>query len=138
MYKGQWSGLGLTGIGGLGVQCNHAPVHLGYPSLSWYHGSHSVKPGFEFRRNDYEFYSPSADIFGNNTFSNRFTGFAYSDFLLGIPTTPPRAFALIKTGGIERFYTSFIQDQFRISPKLTLNYGLRWEVKRPWTEANNL
>src|SRR5438034_2132525 len=106
MYKVQWSGLGLTGICGLGVQCNpcnHDPVHLGYQSLSWYHGRHSVKGGFEFRRNDYEFYSPSADIFGNDTFSNRFTGFAYSDFLLGIPTTAARAFAPIKQSAMERY-----------------------------------
>ena len=92
----QWSGLGLSPIGGLGVQCdpcNHDPVHLGYESLSWFHGPHAVKAGFEFRRNDYEFYSPSANMFGNDAFSNRFTGFAYSDFLLGIPTTAQRAFA---------------------------------------------
>jgi len=141
MYKVQFSGLGLTGIGGLGVQCvpcNHDPVHLGYQSLSWYHGRHSLKAGFEFRRNDYEYYSASADMFGNDTFSNRFTGFAYSDFLLGIPTTAARAFAPIKQSAMERYYGSFLQDQFRISPKLTLNYGLRWEIKRPWTEANNL
>ena len=54
------------------------------------------------------------DIFGNDTFSNRFTGFAYSDFLLGIPTTAARAFAPIKQSAMEQYYSSFIQDQFRI------------------------
>ena len=140
-YNVQWSGLGLSPIGGLGYQCdpcNHDPVHLGYESLSWFHGRHAVKAGFEFRRNDYEYYSPSTNMFGNDAFSNRFTGFAYSDFLLGIPTTAQRAFAPIKQSAMERQYAMFVQDQFRVNPKLTLNYGMRWEIKSPWTEANNL
>ena len=141
MYTVGWSGLGLSPIGGVGFTCqpcNHDPVHLGYESLSWFHGRHSLKAGFELRRNDYEYYSPSTNLFGNDTFSNRFTGFAYSDFLLGIPTTAQRAFAPIKQSAMEWQYASFIQDQFRVNPRLTINYGLRWEIKRPWTEANNL
>jgi hypothetical protein len=141
MYTVQWSGLGLSQLGGAGYQCdpcNHAPVHLGYESLSWFHGTHSVKAGFEFRRNDFEFYAPSTNMFGTNVFSNRFTGFPYSDFLLGIPTTAQRAFAPIKQSAMERQYAVFLQDQFRWSPKLTVNYGVRWEIKSPWTEANDL
>jgi len=128
-------------IGGLGFTCspcNLDPAHNGQESLSWFHGRHSVKGGFQIRRNDYEYYSPSSNLFGNDTFSNRFTGFPYSDFLLGIPTTAARAFPPVKQSLMEYSYSLFLQDEYRITPKLTLNYGLRWEVKRPWSEANNL
>jgi len=141
MYTASWSGLGLTPIGGLGFTCspcNLDPAHNGQESLSWFHGRHSVKGGFQIRRNDYEYYSPSSNLFGNDTFSNRFTGFPYSDFLLGIPTTAARAFPPVKQSLMEYSYSLFLQDEYRITPKLTLNYGLRWEYKAPWTEANNL
>lgn len=143
MYAVNWSGLGLTPIGTVGglfdcSPCNLDPVHLGYESISWFHGRHSVKAGFELHRNDYEYYAVSGNMYGNDTFSNRYTGFAYSDFLLGIPTTAARAYAPIKQSLMERQYAMFVQDQFRVGPRLTLNYGLRWDIKSPWTEANNL
>jgi hypothetical protein len=137
-YAVGWSGLGLTGIGA-GFQCNpcnYDPVHNGQETLSWFHGRHSVKGGFQIRRNDYETYSVSGNLFGNDTFSNRFTGFPYSDFLLGIPTTAARAFPPLKQSVSDYAWAGFVQDEFRVTPKLTLSFGLRYEYKSPWTEAN--
>jgi outer membrane receptor protein involved in Fe transport len=137
-YGVNWSGIGLATLG-TGYQCNPCnldPAHNGQESLSWFHGRHSVKGGLQVRRNDYEYYSPSVNLFGTDTFSSRFTGFAYSDFLLGIPTTAARAFPPLKQTLMEYTYSLFVQDEFRVTPKLTVNYGLRYEYKAPWTEAN--
>ena len=137
-YAVNWSGLGLTSIG-TGYQCypcNYDPVHNGQESLSWFHGRHSIKGGFQIRRNDFETYSVSGNTFGNDTFSNRFTGFAYSDFLLGIPTTAARAFPPLKQTAMQYGYAAFIQDEFRVTPRVTLSLGLRYEYQAPWTEAN--
>jgi hypothetical protein len=140
MYTVGWSGLGLTGIGGAGFQCNPCnfdPVHNGQESLSWFHGRHSVKTGFQIRRDDYETYAVSSGLFGNDTFSNRFTGYPYSDFLLGLPSTAARVFPPLKQSATNLIYGLYIQDEFRVTRKLTLNYGMRYEYKTPWTEANN-
>jgi len=137
-YAVSWSGLGLTGIGAAYQISpnNFSPVHNGHESVSWFHGRHSLKAGFQIRRNDVEDYRATAGLFGNDTFSNRFTGFAYSDFLLGIPTTAARTFPPLKKSVSNFAYGAFIQDQFRVTSKLTLNYGLRWDYKAPWHEAN--
>jgi hypothetical protein len=137
-YAVNWSGLGLASIGA-GYQCypcNYDPVHNGQETLSWFHGLHSVKAGFQIRRNDYETYTTPGNLFGNNTFSNRFTGYPYADFLLGIPTTAARAYPPLKQSLMEYAYAAFIQEEFRIMPKVTLSYGLRYEYKSPWREAN--
>ncbi len=137
-YAVNWSGLGLTPIGG-SYQIspnNFSPVHNGQQSVNWFRGKHAVKAGFQIRRNDVEDYRATVGLFGNDTFSNRFTGFPYADFLLGIPTTAARTFPPIKKSVYNYAYAAFIQDQYRITPKLTLNYGLRWDYKAPWQEAN--
>src|SRR5258708_19307363 len=35
------------------------------------------------------------------------------------------------------YYAGYLQDDFRINSKLTLNYGLRWEATSPFTERHN-
>lgn len=97
--------------------------------LTWIKGAHTVKFGGEYRpqhANDYT--TPS---FGSYSFTNRFSGYSYADFLLGLPQTssityvrPPQATRLA-------FLSGFIQDDWKVSQRLTLSYGLRYEYDRP-------
>ena len=75
-----------------------------------------------------------AGMFGNFTFSNNFTGNAYGDFLLGVPTTDQRITARYRAEGFTRNWNFFWQDDFKVSPRLTLNYGMRYEYHPPFRD----
>jgi hypothetical protein len=63
------------------------------------------------------------------------SGVAYADFLLGYAkswsaSVSPEYGGRLKNPGV------FIQDDFKVNPKLTLNLGLRWEGNTGWSEVN--
>jgi hypothetical protein len=97
--------------------------------LTHLRGRHTLKTGFEFRPQQ------SNDIiypqYGTYSFTNRFTGFGYADFLLGLPQSTQRTAA--RPGQYSRYWSmsAFIQDDFKLSPTLTVNYGLRYEYDKP-------
>jgi hypothetical protein len=96
--------------------------------VSWYRGRHQVKAGAVLGRVYYADGSAPTNLFGSETFSNRFTGYAYSDFLLGIPTTSARSFNNFVDRELRWSYDLFISDEFKVSPTLTLNYGVRYQL----------
>jgi outer membrane receptor protein involved in Fe transport len=78
----------------------------------------------------------SPGIFGRSTFSNRFTGRPYADFILGYPTTLERSFPAVPIG-TERWSLGFYAtDSWKPTPNLTLILGLRWEAQMPWRETS--
>src|SRR5438094_172808 len=92
-------------------------------------GRHTFKTGFEFRpQQSNDFIYPQ---FGTYSFTNRFTGFGYSDFLIGLPQSTQRTAP--RPGQYSRYWSmaGFIQDDFKFSSSLTLNYGLRYEYDKP-------
>jgi hypothetical protein len=113
--------------------------------LTFERGRHTVKFGGDFRRQMYDNYSPGK-LSGSYSFGNTFTtsspndtksGFALADLLLGMPASTSfnindYTYRLnIDSAG------AFVQDDFKISRRLTLNLGLRWEFDGPYSEANN-
>jgi hypothetical protein len=76
---------------------------------------------------DVELFLPSDD-FGQFTFQPTFTGNAFGDFLQGTPTN---IFFAVSSPDVSRTawqYGLFAQDEFQLNSKLTINYGLRWQV----------
>jgi Carboxypeptidase regulatory-like domain len=73
---------------------------------------------------------------GSFGFSNQLSGSNLADFMLG------QASSFVQGGGqyqnyIGGLYSLFIQDNWRVNPKLTLNVGLRWDPYWPYTETKN-
>jgi hypothetical protein len=104
--------------------------------INWFRGRHSVKAGVSFTRVRFEDSLASENLFGNLSFSDRFTGHPYGDFLLGIPTTASRAFPPILISRLRWAQDWFITDDYKITPRLTLNIGLRYEYHPGYSEAN--
>jgi hypothetical protein len=93
-------------------------------------GKHTLKAGTDIRRVRYfdvELFLPSDD-FGQFTFQPNFTGSAFGDFLQGTPTTLFFAVSSPDVGGTAWQYSFFAQDEYQIGSRLTLSYGLRWQV----------
>ncbi|MEK7405783.1 MAG: TonB-dependent receptor [Acidobacteriota bacterium] len=97
--------------------------------LTWLKGRHAVKAGFEYRPLQYN--GPARPGFGRYDFTSRHTGHAYADFVLGLPTTTQREQE--RPLLYSRFHdaSAFLQDDFKVSPRLTLNLGLRYDYNSP-------
>src|SRR5437870_3908658 len=64
---------------------------------------------------------------GQFSFGNNYSNFTISDFLLGYPSQAARSIAKAVNNHDGRFINFFVQDDYRITQKLTLNLGLRYE-----------
>ena len=88
-------------------------------------GLHSLKMGghYQWQIKDQDAFGPTN---GNFNFSGNFTGNAVADFLLGLPNS----YSELDTQRTGRYryhqYEVFFQDDWKFSPKLTLNLGVRW------------
>lgn len=113
-------------------------------------GSHSIRTGMEFRR-----YAETSSFFGNNQtgqflFDSTWTrgpldnstaapnsiGQSFAAFLLGLPTagTVTNAASYDEASTTWGFY---VQDDWRVGSRLTVNLGLRYEYETPLFEADN-
>jgi hypothetical protein len=104
-------------------------------SISWNRGQHFIKFGGEFLHVQTKINDLNATI-GRMNFDNRFTNRAVGDLLLGLATQLAlTSFTVMDQGQDMQFY--FIQDDYKLTPKLTLNLGLRYEFATPPREKNN-
>ena len=136
----------FTGVGGGGYAVQTPGNTFQFSdSLLWVHGRHTTKAGFEYRRLLYDTWDAGASS-GQFTFntlptanvSNRKQGVAFASYLLGIPSNSS-VLLQYKDGSQFRWnsYSAFLQDDYRVNNRLTLNLGLRWEAETPRREVNN-
>ena len=117
-------------------------------SLMWVHGEHNLTFGADYRRQQFNQFSDnngrgaytfdgSATSLLVNGVAQSGTGYDLADFLLGMPTT-----ASIRYGDPDKYfrgsgYDGFVNDDWRITSRLTLLAGMRWEYAAPVTELYN-
>jgi len=107
---------------------------------------HNLKFGGEFRVLLTNINSPTTN-FGSYSFNSGWTqqnaltsnaayGNAIASMLLGMPSSGSVPINAAYAYG-NHYYGVFIQDEWRVTNKITLNYGLRWDYESPITERNN-
>jgi hypothetical protein len=108
-------------------------------NLTWLKGRHIVKFGGKFRRwiplfTDSKTYAGTWNFDGSltqNAARTAGTGDAFADFLLGYPRSVTRGFPADTFGGQANYWHGYLQDDFKVSTRLTVNMGLRYEYS-PW------
>jgi len=110
---------------------------------------HTIKAGFEYRKlmlNFTQYATPSGSYgFGTsptvrvvNQTTPTTEGFAFASFLLGLPNNSGSALSHSFSAATASPYIGvFVQDDWKVSRKLTVNLGLRWDVDVPRTERYN-
>jgi outer membrane receptor protein involved in Fe transport len=127
----------ITGLSATGQSLLN-PVNDGHwqvsDNLTWVKGRHTIKTGFEVVHWFVNRYlTTAAGLFGAYDFTPRYTGNAYADFLLGLPTTVTRLDPFPVQYNRWTDYAFYIQDDWKVSSRLTLSYGLRYEYNQPVT-----
>jgi hypothetical protein len=105
-------------------------TYQGAADLSIFHGKHELKYGGFFYRQRYWSYQ-GGRANGTFTFDGSYTGNSMADFVVG------QASNLVQEGlrSNQVLYWNwggFVQDRWRATGRLTLSFGLRWEVYTPW------
>ncbi len=98
-------------------------------------GAHFIKFGGEFLHVQTRINDLNATV-GRMNFENRFTNRAVGDLLLGLPSQLAlTSFTVMDQGQDMQFY--FVQDDYRVTPALTVNAGIRYEYATPPREKDN-
>jgi hypothetical protein len=127
---------------------NGSDTHQLQGIVSWVRGSHELKFGAEGRMHrinsanpgptggtfNYDFTSTSQNNYGDNTSG----GDAMASFLTGFGTGNNGSYEVANWVSTQNFqWSGYVQDNWKVSRKLTLNIGMRYDVTLPRTERYN-
>jgi hypothetical protein len=146
---------GFTGFSAMGGGSGPFGLYTTHKDFSetfnYVKGAHSLKFGYNFIRTwlDTE---TAWNFRGSYSFSGIYSGYGLGDLLLGLPSSTTREipfgadpFATPPKLGVDQFESShyenhhyaFAQDDWRVSQKLSITLGLRWEFNQPVVEAED-
>lgn len=103
-------------------------------NLSWFRGRHTIKAGIDIRKLQVNNDNKPLNVRGSYSFDDRLTGLAYANFLLGFPSSATRGIARPAAYPRSTYSGFYIQDDFKLHPRVTLNFGVRYEYQTPWVE----
>ena len=114
-------------------------VVQGSETVTWLTGSHSIKSGLDVQYVEYKdqisFFD--GEEFGRYEFDGFFTGNAFADFLLGVPRSTGYILPAPDVNPYSTYYGFFVQDDWRPTPALTINYGVRYDLRPPMLDRSN-
>lgn len=132
----QISGLNPLGNGDYFPETLHEDNYQLVDAFTYIHGRHSLKMGGDLRRREHGFFqvqNPHGDFY----YTGQFTGDPLADFLIGYTQS---LFRDAQTGSYGMRWWEFgtyAMDDFRVSSKLTLNLGVRYDIYSPMVEQHN-
>ena len=137
---GGFTQMGITGYRALGIGPNN-PVDRDSQNrqlagdLTWVRGKHTVKAGANQIWSQNNIYNIRSEI-GAYTFNNRFTTDGLGDFLLGMSSAyswQSRIQVDLRSSNTGLYF----QDDWKVTPRLTVNLGMRYEVVLPFIDKYN-
>ncbi len=137
----QWQGgsYPTLGVGGYGE--NPTGSWAVIDDLTFIKGAHSVHAGYQYM--NYYYNSVSYQSPGSFEFSPRSTaapgfeadtGSSVAGFMLGAVNSANRWVPTLSQGVKQPYHAFYVADVWKVTPRLTMNYGLRWEVIPPFYE----
>lgn len=115
---------------------NKADDYQARDDLSWTRGNHQLKFGASWM-----LYTKIQDLFGNTqgnfNFNGTYTGNGFADFLLGYANSYQELAIQDAGHWPSKSYDAYVQDNWKVSPRLTLNIGVRWDGIPHTYEDNN-
>ena len=132
-------GSGLTDAGAAATDSDTLDKHFQInEKLTWLKGRHSLKFGGQLihyvqRR----FYAGNNGLLGFFGFSGTFTGVPFADFLLDQVRDKGRGSQSEAWTHLHNRSALYVQDDFKLTPALTLNLGLRWAYTQPIVEKDD-
>jgi hypothetical protein len=130
---GKMIALAVTGAFNLGGgaaapgQSHNGPLWSIVEDMSWVKGSHQIGFGGSFYHQQLNYWSAGGvNATGLATFDGSVTGAALADFMLGRPVTYSQG-TLYGFYSRQTYQSLYIQDSWKITKRLTANYGVRWE-----------
>jgi hypothetical protein len=139
-----FNGGGFTGIGDAndGPFANNNNTLQFVDKLSWIHGKHTFAFGFEYNRQNFNQvgnqFSRGVFTFQANATKNPVDGsggYSFAEFLLGRVFVSTNAAAVADAKFQRNVFHTFIDDTWKVTPKLTLSLGLRYELTPPFTNT---
>jgi hypothetical protein len=111
-------------------------------NLSTITGTHTLKFGYEYQRVNTEI-NDLAPVYGQSSYSGKFSGLGrgsnlvnLADFFVGAQSSLSMSrFEILDYR--QRMHFGYVQDDWKVTPNLTLNLGLRYEFATPQWEENN-
>jgi hypothetical protein len=133
-----WGG-GLSAIGAGASDTNTVDkTYQLNEKLTWLKGRHSLKSGGQFLHYvQQRFYAGNNGLLGLFGYSAAFTGFSFSDFLLDQVQSKGRGSLADPWTHLHNRVALFVQDDFKLTPAVTLNLGMRWAYTQPVVEKDN-
>ena len=106
--------------------------------VTWLKGRHTVKMGGQYLHYiQQRFYAGNNGLLGIFQYGGGFTGAPFSDFLLDQVRDKGRGSDSEPWTHLHNRVALFVQDDFKLTPALTLNLGMRWAYTQPVVEKDN-
>ena len=106
----------------------------------WSRNAHMLKFGFQLSRyrNNYVPATSNDGAAGQIGFNGTYTGYSEADFFLGLPSYMGYGLGFAGTvGQRNNALGAFVQDDWRVTSKLTVNFGVRWQLFTPIYEVHD-